>query len=149
MNSYISEIEKIVKNPNNQGKLKTSPKLHKGPKNELKQYLTFSGTKEHLHTPNNLVKSNYASNQSNHEKSNSFRINSENSGINIVNNVIGSKKTSVIEAMKNLKFQKSSFDHQKYSLERLNKSKSKFFSLLVELDSNKKKYVNLFLTKGV
>jgi len=70
------------------------------------------------------------------KKCNSYRINSESSITNIINcNVTAnSNRNSVIEAMKALRYQKSSLDHQKYSLERLTKSKSNLFCLLVSFD---------------
>lgn len=118
-------------------KLKTSTKC------DLKQYLTFSGTK--IPETSNIQQNIKAQYSTNNEKSYSHRINSESSITNIlnINKVNGSNKNIVLEAMKSLKFQKSSIDHQKYSLERLSKSKSSLFCLLVIFDSSNKFYVRI------
>lgn len=120
----------------------TPKQLKKNTKSDLKQYLTFSGSKQ---VDSNLLNQNIKPNYStaNNEKCNSYRINSESSIQNIMNtnSTNGSNKKLIIEAMKTLKYQKSSLDHQKYALERLTKSKSNYFSLLVYCDTTAKVYV--------
>jgi len=119
----------------------TPKQMKKGQKCDLKQYLTFSGSKQNEQIANNPqnIKTNYST--ANNEKCNSYRINSESSITNLINSNNSNRKT-VVEAMKALKFQKSSLDHQKHSLEVLMKSKSNLFSLLVGYDSTLKSYVS-------
>lgn len=142
-----SSEEKIFKQNLKQFAKKTegnTPKqIKKNSKSDLKQYLTFSGSKQS--DPNHInhnIKMNYST--ANYEKCNSYRINSENSFTNIMNtnSSNGSNRKQIIEAMKTLKFQKSSIDHQKLSLERLTKSKCNQFSILVSYDQSIKNYVS-------
>ncbi len=126
----------------------TPKQVKKNSKSDLKQYLTFSGSKQS--DPNQInqnIKMNYST--ANYEKCNSYRINSENSITNIMNtnSINGSNRKQIIEAMKTLKFEKSSIDHQKYSLERLTKSKSNLFSIMVSYDSSVKNYVKKNFTQ--
>jgi hypothetical protein len=70
--------------------------------------------------------------------SNNNRVNSESS----VNSMLqSSNKQIIIDAMSMLKFQISSLDHQKFSHDKLVKSKSKFFCLLISQDSTNKTFV--------
>lgn len=135
-------MKQSIKSFNNKSDGNTLEKLKKSNKTDLKTYLTFSV----LHQPeanliNHNVKTNYLT--ANNEKCNSYRINSESSITNNINTNIanGSNRRSILEAMKVLKFQKSSLDHQKYSLERLTKSRSNLFCLMISFDQTTKNYV--------
>ena len=137
-------IKKSINSNQNQKKsdrnTPNKPKLIS--KCDLKQYLTFSGSKQlEINNIQQNIKTNYST--ANNEKSNSCRINSESSITNIMNNITvnGSNKKTILEAMKSLRFQKSSLDHQKYALERLLKSKSNLFCLLVIYYGSNKIYV--------
>ena len=105
--------------------------MNKGNKSELKQILTFSGSNLHeMKVINKNLKIKYPT--SKNEKCNSYWINSESSITNIANtNMCGSNKKSIAEGLKSLRFHKSSIDHHKYSLERLTKSRSKLFCLMI------------------
>jgi hypothetical protein len=113
--------------------------MKKQGKSDLKQYLTFSGSKQE----GNVIATNFKSNYStaNNEKCNSYRINSESSITNLINSNNGSNRKCIVEAMKVLKFQKSSLDHQKYAMEILTKSKANLFCLLISYDHTIKAFV--------
>lgn len=76
----------------------------------------------------------------------SYRVNSESSLANYFN-IKDSNKFFIFEIMKNLKYQFCSIDHQKNSLEKLIKSKAKYFSILINEDCSKKKVniINIFI----
>lgn len=117
----------------------TPKQLKKTGKTDLKQYLTFSGSKPEVVTASTNLKGNYST--ANNEKCNSYRINSESSISNLINSQNGSNKKQIVEAMKILSYQKSSLDHHKCAFDMLNKSKANVFSLLVSADANSQKFV--------
>jgi hypothetical protein len=128
-----------IKHISNKKSENTPKRIKKSSECGLKQYLTFSGTKPEV----NAIKGNYST--ANNEKCNSYRINSESSITNVVNishspGTVSNKK-AIIEAMKVLKYQKSSLDHKKCSFDLLTKSKSNLFCLLVSFDQISKEFV--------
>lgn len=67
-----------------------------------------------------------------------YRVNSESSLVNFFS-MVDSNKLLIMDVMKHLKYQFSSLDHQKMAMEKLIKSKSKNFCLLISEESSKKK----------
>ena len=114
-------------------------------KSDLKQYLVFSDNNQILKAKNNIDKKfdfNF-----NDKLDSNDRVNSESSLYNYFS-LNESNKLYVIEIMKYLRYQFSSLDHQKLALEKITKSKSKNFCLLISEESNSKKvHVSLFLLK--
>lgn len=121
----------------------TTPKKSKLNKADLKHFLTYSDTKfENNYTKGsgNKMELNFNCNHDN------IRVNSETSLSSLLTH---SNKQVIEDAMKSLKFHPSSLDHQRYSLEKLTKSKSKFFCLLICQDSTEKFYVKYLLILGI
>ena len=121
------------------------------PYGDLKQFLTYSDTKlpvsnDHCNTIQ--LNSSYINNNANNVSNNvSFnchfnpseinpRVNSETSLSHHLTN-----KQIIYDAMKFLKFQTSSLDHQRFTYEKLFKSKARYFCLLIGNDSSGKTYV--------
>jgi hypothetical protein len=118
---------------------------------DLKHFLTYSDTKispvqDHCNTiqlnssymiinnnPSNNVSFNCHFNQQNEVNP---RVNSETSLSHHLTN-----KHVIYDAMKFLRFQTSSLDHQRYTYEKLLKSKARYFCLLIGNDSSNKHYV--------
>ena len=149
--SSTNTLEKILKTTGGTNSNKCIKKADKRKKNDsksdLKQYLTFSGYKQNESNVNiNITKTNYSTN--NVQKSNSNRMNSE-SSVNSGSDLSTTNKVVIAEALKVLKYPKSSIDHQKISLDKLNLAKGKLFILLISAELKKSEFVINLLIKGI
>ena len=142
-------IKQSIKTFNKKSDVNTPNKINQSNKNDLKQYLTFS---ESIFPDAILINQNLKTNYltTNNEKCNSSRFNSESSFTNIIpTSSTTSNRKTIIEAIKALRFQKSSLDHQKTCLEKLSKSKTILFSIMMIYDSNTKNYVMKKIILGI
>lgn len=137
-----------------QSGINTPKKSKIGITKDLKHFLVYSDNKinlnkeetakSHLNKKRASINSNlqgYNTNHSNSSTTNLNEISNINNRVNSetsVNNVLySSNKQIIFDSMAILKFQISSLDHQKFSFEKLNKSKAKFFCVLIGIDPNK------------
>lgn len=161
--SKIEKVEKVDKlGKSNKGSVKQSgintPKKNKlgVTKGDLKHYLIYSESKvndtkdlsnNNLNSMNSFASmtnlNNLISNSNLLSDFTNIRVNSETSVNNLLNPQISNKQI-IQEALKFLKFQISSLDHQKFTLDKLHKSKAKLFCLLIAADSTLVNFVNIF-----
>jgi hypothetical protein len=142
--------------------------LNRSTKGDLKHYLTYSDTaKIDLTSSNTFLSRPFNTNVSQQSISNFYantssslsnsvmntqinndylniRVNSESSINSFLSSSTSSNKKTIIDAMKFLKFQSSSLDHQKFSLERLFRSKAKNFCLLINEIRENNKIIHVF-----
>lgn len=142
--SITGKDKKMVKNKSLAGVNSCTPsKAKTNSKSDLKQFLIYSESKpvsaQGLYEKNEKTEKEYTLSFNSSIMDNKERVNSESSVSSLIAN---SNKQIILEAMMELKFQTSSLDHQKFAYEKLYKSKAKFFSLLISIDSTCKSLVN-------
>lgn len=158
INSTIFNLNSIANNFQTTSIPNYNPISNQGRNNksDLKHLLVFSdsGTNNNLIDKNNDFNNSSLINIKNKNPDNqkfsfnfnfsdrsdpaNYRVNSESSLANYFS-IIDSNKLPIMEIMKHLKYQFSSLDHQKMSMEKLMRSKSKNFCLLISEECSKKK----------